>query len=99
MRMLLKARIQTEQGNRAIQTGSMEKTLLSVLEELQPEAAYFLADEGERCALIFFDMQDASELPRVCEPFFLEYDAKVTIQPAMNVDDVREGLAVFSGTG
>jgi hypothetical protein len=99
MRMLLKARIQTEQGNRAIQTGSMEKTLLSVLEELQPEAAYFLADEGERCALIFFDMQEASELPRVCEPFFMEYDAKVTIQPAMNVDDVREGLAAFSGTG
>lgn len=97
MRMLLKARIQTDHGNRAIQSGSMEKTLMSVMEELKPEAAYFTAEEGERCALIFFDMQEASELPKVCEPFFMEYDAKVTVQPAMTADDVRNGLAEWAG--
>lgn len=97
MRMMLKARMQTDHGNRAVQSGAMEKTLMSVLEELQPEAAYFVAEEGERCALIFFDMQDASELPKVCEPFFMEYDAKVSVQPAMNADDVRAGLADWAG--
>jgi hypothetical protein len=97
MRMLLKARLETERGNRAIQSGDMEKSLMSVLEELKPEAAYFVADEGRRCALIFFDMQEPAELPRVCEPFFLEYDAEVSVQPAMTIDDVRSGFAQWAG--
>lgn len=97
MRMLLKARINTEKGNKAIQSGELEKTLMAVLEDLKPEAAYFVADGGERCALIFFDMQDASAIPRACEPFFLEFGAHVTLQPAMNANDVQTGIAAFMG--
>ncbi|MDT0380390.1 hypothetical protein RM572_16670 [Streptomyces sp. DSM 42041] len=99
MRMLLKARLRTEQGNRAIQSGEMEKTLLALLEDLKPEAAYFVPDEGKRCALIFFDMEDSWELPRITEPFFMEYDAEVSIQPAMNVEDAQRGLAALTGHG
>jgi hypothetical protein len=97
MRMLLKARLRTEEGNLAIKSGEMEKTLLAIMDDLKPEAAYFVPDGGRRCALIFFDMQDSSELPRITEPFFMEYDAEVSVQPAMNVEDVRNGLAALTG--
>ncbi|MFR9675578.1 DUF3303 family protein [Streptomyces sp. TR06-5] len=98
MRMLLKARMDTEHANRAVQSGAMEKSLMAVLDDLEPEAAYFVAEEGKRCALIVFDMQDASELPKVAEPFFSEFDAEVFVQPAMTPEDVRTGLAAWAGT-
>lgn len=97
MRMLLKARLSTEQGNRAIQAGTMEKTIMAIVEELKPEAVYFTPDEGRRCALVFFDMQDPSELPRITEPFFMDFDAEVSVQPVMTVEDARKGLAAIAG--
>ncbi len=36
-----------------------------------PEAAYFLAEDGMRTALIFFDLQEPSQIPAVAEPAFL----------------------------
>ncbi|THA23818.1 hypothetical protein E4198_02920 [Streptomyces sp. RKND-216] len=99
MRMLLKARLRTDQGNRAMQSGELEKTLLAVLEDLKPEAAYFVSDEGKRCALIFFGMGDSWEPPRIAEPFFMEYDAEVAVQPAMNIEDAQRGLAALTGHG
>ncbi|MEU6081500.1 hypothetical protein [Streptomyces sp. NPDC047108] len=95
MRMLMKARMNTELANQAIKNGTLEKTLLSALEGLRPEAAYFVNEDGDRCALVVFDMQDSSQLPTVCEPFFLELGAKIDLAPVMNVDDVQKGLADF----
>ncbi|MEV6316052.1 hypothetical protein [Streptomyces sp. NPDC051776] len=95
MRMLMKARMNTERANQAIKNGTLEKTLLSALEGLKPEAAYFTNEDGVRCAVVVFDMQESSQLPTVCEPFFLELGATIDIMPAMNVDDVQKGLTDF----
>ncbi len=50
MRMLLKIKIPTEQGNRAIKDGSLGKILEATVSKLKAEAAYFIADDGCRCA-------------------------------------------------
>ncbi|MFG2193064.1 hypothetical protein [Streptomyces sp. NPDC048639] len=92
MRMLMKARMNTELANQAIKNGTLEKTLLSALEGLKPEAAYFVTEDGDRCAVVVFDMQESSQLPSVCEPFFLELGAKIDVVPAMNVDDMQKGV-------
>jgi hypothetical protein len=63
MRMLLKATIPTELGNRAIKDGSFAKVMEATMANLKPEAAYFVAERGRRCALFFFDMRDASDIP------------------------------------
>ena len=66
MRMLLKATIPTELGNRAIKDGSFAKVMEATVAKLKPEAAYFVAERGRRCALFFFDMRDASDIPSTC---------------------------------
>lgn len=44
MRMMLKVRIPVEAGNAAIQSGELPKALEAIMDQLKPEAAYFVAD-------------------------------------------------------
>jgi hypothetical protein len=89
MRMLLRAVIPNEPANTMVRNGTLQSTLQRVLAELKPEAAYFVAtDSGERCGIIIFDMKDSSELPRVAEPFFLAFNARVTVRPVMTPQDL-----------
>jgi hypothetical protein len=89
MRVLLTASIPTERGNAAIREGTLETVIRHALEILKPEAAYFAADDlGNRCAYLVIDIQDASEIPAVAEPFFLGLGAKVTMRPCMNAQDL-----------
>lgn len=92
MRMLLKVNIPTPNGNDAMRTGAIPGKLQQILDALKPEAAYFAEDEGERTGYIFLDMQESSELPKICEPFFLAFNARVTIRPAMTPADLEKAM-------
>ena len=96
MRMLLRAVLPNETANAAVRKGTLGTTIQKILADLKPEAAYFVAtDSGERCAVVVFDMKESSELPKVAEPWFLAFNAKVTVRPTMTPQDLEAAQPGF----
>ena len=96
MRMLLRAVLPNETANAAVRRGTLGSTIQKILADLKPEAAYFVAtDGGERCAVVVFDMKESSELPKVAEPWFLAFNAQVTVRPAMTPQDLEAAKPGF----
>ena len=90
MRFLLKVNIPAEAGNAASRAGKLGQTIQSILAELKPEAAYFTDEKGQRTAFIFLDMQEASQIPAIAEPWFLAFNAHIEIHPVMVPDDLMK---------
>ncbi len=91
MRMLLRVSIPVEAGNAAAKDGTLGTTVERILADLKPEAAYFFADDsGQRAGSIVFDMNDPSQIPAVAEPWFLAFNAKVSLRPIMNPQDLAK---------
>ena len=96
MRMLLRVSIPVEAGNTAAKAGTLGPTIERILADLKPEAAYFLADDdGQRSGSIVFDMKDTSQIPAVAEPWFLAFNAEVSLRPVMTPQDLgKAGSAI-----
>ena len=90
MRFLVKVNIPVESGNAAAKDGKLGATIQSILQELKAEAVYFTDDSGERTAFIFLQMQDASQIPAIAEPWFLAFNARIEIHPVMIPEDLHK---------
>ena len=88
MRFLLKITAATETFNAAVKDGSIEQKMQAILAETKPEAAYFTEINGIRTALLFVNMNDASQMPFFAEPWFLQFNAAVEIHPVMLGEDL-----------
>jgi hypothetical protein len=89
--MLLRVSIPVEAGNAAAKAGTLGSTVEQILADLKPEAAYFFADDsGQRSGSIVFDLKDTSQIPAVAEPWFLAFNAKVSLRPIMNPQDLAK---------
>ena len=99
MRMMLRWTVPVERGNETIKDGSLARTIESLMEELEPEAAYFWPENGERAGMMVFDMADPTQIPQIAEPLFLNLEAAVEFVPVMNADDLRTALEKVAAKG
>jgi hypothetical protein len=95
MRFLLKVNIPVESGNAAAKAGKLGSTIQSILADLKPEAVYFSDDNGQRTGYLFFDMQDASQIPAIAEPWMLAFNASIEIHPVMVPDDLAKATSAI----
>jgi len=100
MRMLLRVSIPVEAGNAAAKAGTLGPTVEKIVADLKPEAAYFFADDdGQRSGSIVFDMKDTSQIPAIAEPWFLAFNAKVSLRPVMNPQDLAAAVPSITKAG
>lgn len=90
MRMLMHVKIPVETFNETVRNGTAGELVGRTLEVLKPEAAYFTEYEGERGAIYIVDVEKPSDVPRLAEPFFLAWDARVEFHVCMTPEDLEE---------
>ncbi|HET9359740.1 MAG TPA: hypothetical protein VFO58_08320 [Vicinamibacterales bacterium] len=89
MRTLMRVSFPVEVSNARILDGTLMKVIQKFIADHKPEAVYFSADEhGCRSAAIVLDVKDSSEIPGLAEPWFLAFNAKVSLRPVMNAQDL-----------
>ena len=89
MRFLFQFSYPPEKFNKAVLDGTAGEKIAEILDETQPEAAYFFAKDGRRGGLLVVDLKDTSEIPKIAEPWLLNFDATVEFIPTMTPDDLR----------
>jgi len=88
MRFMMNVVIPVDTGNAAAKAGTLGQTIQSILEELKPESVYFTSVDGCRGGYIYFNMDDASQIPSIAEPWFLAFNASIEIHPVMLPEDL-----------
>lgn len=96
MRMLFKVSMDIEASNKAIKDGTLQKLIQSTYETIRPEASYYYAENGKRTAYFYFDLKDSSEIPQICEPWFMGANAEVDFRPVMNQEELGRGLEAWA---
>lgn len=89
MRFLLKISFPVESGNAAAKKDGF-KAIQQILAEQKPEAAYFIAAGGMRTAILIVNMDDASQIAGIAEPWFLALNASIECTPVMLPADLQK---------
>jgi hypothetical protein len=90
MLMMMRVSIPVETGNAAAKKGTLGSTIEKIVADMKPEAVYFAEENGLRTGYIFFQMTESSELAAVAEPWFLAFNATLTVKPAMTPKDLAK---------
>jgi len=90
MRMLLNIRIPHEPFNTMVREGTVGQVIGKILEEIKPEAVYFTEQSGTRGAVVVVDIDNASAIPALAEPWFLKFNADCELRIAMLPEDLQK---------
>ncbi len=90
MRFLVHVSFPPEKFNAAVRDGTAGGKIGRIMDDLKPEAAYFTTEDGCRGGIMVVNVNDASEMPRIAEPFFLLFDARVEFTPTMTPADLQK---------
>jgi hypothetical protein len=89
MRMIMEAKCPVEPFNTLIRKGKAGELLGKILGELKPEHAFFVEQEGCRCAILIINLESPAQIPAFAEPFFLNFNAECRFRPVMTPGDLQ----------
>ena len=90
MRYLVRFRIPIEAGNEALRDPDFGSKMQGLLAEMNAEAAYFTAVDGQRGGYIVVNFDEASKIPAMAEPLFYWFKADVEFIPVMLPEDLAK---------
>jgi hypothetical protein len=88
--MLMKISMPVDKSNAAVKSGALQRTLESTMEALKPEAPLLPDENGNRSAIMVFDMAGSWQLPMT--DAIPGLGAAIHLTPAMNGEDLQRGL-------
>lgn len=89
MRMMVTATFPLQKFNKAVRNGTAGEKLGRILDDIKPEAVYFVEQNGKRCCVLVVEVEDASRVPSIAEPFFLGFNASVEFRICMSSEDLQ----------
>ncbi len=89
MKYIMKVKFPSgESGNDLLKDPQFGKKMQELLSEVKAEAAYFTTIGGSRGGYVIVNMDDASQMPAIAEPFFQWLKAEIDIDPVMTPEDL-----------
>jgi hypothetical protein len=83
-------RLPHREFNAAVKDGSVGTKISRILESIKPEAVYFTEQNGQRGAVLIVDLPEASKIPTLAEPWFLNFNADVEFRVCMKPDELQK---------
>ncbi|HUS63858.1 MAG TPA: DUF3303 family protein [Kofleriaceae bacterium] len=97
MRFLIRATLPSASANEALKSGAVPELLGNFVKTYKPESAWFTMRDGERTCYFVVDVNDATDMPSINEPFWHVAGAKMEWTPVMSFDELQAGLKKHLG--
>ena len=86
--MIMLVQFPIEPFNSAVRNGSVGDKMHQILDATKPEATYFTEREGHRGGIFVVNLDSPSDVARLAEPWFLQFNAEVEFRIAMTPEDL-----------
>jgi hypothetical protein len=88
MRMIMLVQFPIEPFNTAVKKGTAKPKIKQILDDAKPEAVYFCERDGRRGGIFIVNLDSPKDVPRLSEPWFLNFNAEVEFLIAMAPEDM-----------
>lgn len=88
MKLLVNVILPVEPFNSLARNGKAGEIINRVIEEIQPESIYFTDLDGCRAAIMIVNIADASSIPAIAEPWFLNFEAACEFKFVMTPEEL-----------
>jgi hypothetical protein len=89
MKMLMIVECPHEPFNTLVREGTAGEVIGKILAAIKPETAYFTELHGRRTAVLIVNLEKASQIPMLAEPWFLNFHADCHFHPVMTPEDLQ----------
>jgi hypothetical protein len=89
MRMLMNITMPHEPFNTAVRNGTVGQIMRKIFGAINPEAVFFTEQNGKRGAVVIVNVNKASDIPALAEPWFLNFHADCELRIAMTPEDLQ----------